>query len=117
MCGDFYRSIQFPNIDRNSGGSLDGMIDGLGEVIGMAGPNTKIVPGHGPTVDRNAVRAHRDMILAIRDRVAKLIDEGKSQQDVVAAKPAADFAAKIQEPGTTEDRFIGQVYAELKGVR
>jgi hypothetical protein len=36
---------------------------------------------------------------------------------VVAAKPGADYAAKIQEPGTTEDRFIGQVYAELKGAR
>jgi hypothetical protein len=57
------------------------------------------------------------MIQAVRDRVLKLIDQGKSQQDVVAAKPASDYAAKIQEPGTTEDRFIGQVYAELKGSR
>src|SRR6266566_594029 len=57
MTGDFYRSIGYPNIDRANGGSLNGMIDGLGVVIGMAGPNTKIIPGHGPTVDRTAVIA------------------------------------------------------------
>ncbi len=45
MSGDFYRSIQFPNIDRANGGSLDGMLDGLGVLIGLAGPNTKIIPG------------------------------------------------------------------------
>ncbi len=44
MCGDFYRSVQYPNIDRANGGSLNGMLAGLGVVIGLAGPNTKIVP-------------------------------------------------------------------------
>jgi len=114
MTGDFYRSIQFPNIDRVNGGSLNGMLDGLGYIIGQAGPNTKIIPGHGPIVDRNAVIAQRDMILAIRDRVAKLVEQGQTVEQVVAAKPAADFDSKVQEAGTTRDRFIGQLYAELK---
>src|ERR1700685_1967183 len=73
MTGDYYRSVQFPNIDRVNGGSLEGMIEGLGETIGMAGPNTKIIPGHGPTVHRADVIAHRDMILAIRAKVALLV--------------------------------------------
>jgi len=114
MTGDFFRSIQFPNIDRTNGGSLDGMLAGLGMVIGMAGPDTKIIPGHGPICDRTAVMAHRDMLLAIRDRVAKLVQEGKSQDEVIAAKPAADYEGKISEMGTTEDRFVGQLYAELQ---
>ncbi|MEP6963257.1 MAG: MBL fold metallo-hydrolase [Acidobacteriota bacterium] len=114
MSGDFFRSIQFPNIDRANGGSLNGMLDGLAILIGKAGPDTKIIPGHGPTVDRAAVIAHRDMILTIRDRVAKLVQQGKTQDEVIAAKVAAEFDAKVQEPGTTRDRFIGQVYAELK---
>ena len=60
MTGDFYRSIQYPNIDRANGGSLPGLIDALNAVIENAGPNTKIVPGHGPIVDRAAVdRASR----------------------------------------------------------
>ena len=114
MTGDFYRSIQFPNIDRANGGSLAGLVDALNAVIANAGPNTKIVPGHGPVVDRAAVIAHRDMVVAIRDKVATMVREGKTQDQVVAAKPTADFDAKVQQPGTTGDRFVGQLYAELK---
>jgi cyclase len=117
MTGDFYRSIQYPNIDRANGGSLKGMLDGLAEVVAMAGPKTKIVPGHGAVVDRNAVATHRDMILVLRDRVAEMIKQGKSQQEVTAAKLTADYDSKVPEVGTTADRFIGQLYAEIKGTR
>ena len=113
MTGDYYRSIQFPNIDRTNGGSLNGMIEGLGVTIGMAGPSTKIVPGHGPMVDRAAVIAHRDMILAIRDKVAALVKQGKSEDEVLAAKPTSDFDS-IPNASTTSERFVRQLYAELK---
>ena len=115
MTGDYYRSIQYPNIDRANGGSLNGMIEGLGTTIGLAGPNTKIIPGHGPTVDRAAVTAHRDMILVIRDRVASMIKQGKTAQEIVAAKPTADYDSKVEQAGTTGERFINQLYAELGG--
>ena len=114
MTGDFYRSVQYPNIDRVNGGSLNGMIDGLGQVIARSGPNTKIVPGHGAMVTRAEVMAHRDMILAIRDRVAKLISEGKSQEEVLAAKPTADYDSKVPNSTETTQRFVTQLYAELK---
>ncbi|MBV8732074.1 MAG: MBL fold metallo-hydrolase [Acidobacteriia bacterium] len=114
MTGDFYRSIQYPNIDRVNGGSLNGMIDGLGQVIARSGPNTKIIPGHGPMVTRNEVMAHRDMILAIRDRVAKLIEQGKTQEEVLAAKPTADYDARVPNSTETTQRFVTQLYAELK---
>ena len=117
MTGDFYRSIQYPNIDRANGGSLQGMLDGLGDVIGRAGPNTKIIPGHGPTVTRAAVATHRDMILTLRDRIAKLVDSGKSEDEAVAAKVLADFDGKVEQAGTTGDRFVRQVYADLKATR
>ena len=117
MTGDFYRSIQYPNVDRNNGGSLQGLVDGLGMVIGRAGPATKIIPGHGPTVDRSAVVAHRDLVLAVRDRVAPLVAQGKSEDEVVAAKVTADLDAKVQQAGTTGERFVRQVYAELKATR
>jgi len=117
MTGDFYRSIGYPNIDRVNGGSLNGMLEGLGVVIGMAGPNTKIIPGHGPTVDRTAVIAHRDMILGARDRVAELVKQGKSPEEVLAAHPTSEFDAKVpMVPGST-DRFVGQLYAEIKGAK
>jgi glyoxylase-like metal-dependent hydrolase (beta-lactamase superfamily II) len=121
MTGDFYRSIGYPNIDRANGGSLEGMIEGLAEVVALAGPNTKIIPGHGATVDRAAVAAHRDMILGVRDQVAKLIQQGKSSEEVVAAHPTAAFDAGVLPAAPNgdrlADRFVGQVYAELKAAK
>ncbi len=87
MTGDFYRSLGYPNIDRGNGGSMNGMLAGLARVIALAGPKTRIVPGHGEIVDRNAVQFHRDMMMAVRDKVALMVDQGKSLADVVAAKP------------------------------
>jgi cyclase len=113
MTGDYFRSVQFPNIDRANGGSLSGMIEGLGVTIGMAGPNTKIIPGHGPTVDRAALIAHRDMILAIREKVAALVLQGKTVEEVLAAKPTSDYDS-IPNASTTSERFVRQLYAELK---
>ena len=113
MTGDYFRSIQFPNIDLTNGGSLNGMIEGLGVTIGMAGPNTKIIPGHGPMVDRAALIAHRDMIIAIRDKVAALVQQGKSVDEVLAAKPTSDYD-NIPSASTTSERFVRQLYAQLK---
>jgi cyclase len=118
MTGDYFRSAGFPNIDRGSGGTLEGVLAGLATTIGMAGPNTKIIPGHGPTVNRQAVTAHRDMILTVRDRVAQLIQQGKTEQEAVAARPEAEFDAKVQAPNAANgDRFVQQVYEDLKATR
>jgi cyclase len=117
MTGDFYRSVQFPNIDRANGGSLKGLLDGLQAIADLAGPATKIIPGHGPIVNKADVAAHRAMIVAVRDKVAGLVQKGMTAEQVVAAKPTADYDAKVSQPGTTGDRFVGQLYAELKGAR
>ena len=118
MTGDFFRSVGYPNIDRANGGSLDGMLAGLAQIVALAGPNTKIIPGHGPTVDRSAVAAHRDMILGVRNEVAKLMQQGKTADEVVAAHPYAAYDAKVPAPAPNgdklADRFVGQLYAELK---
>jgi cyclase len=117
MTGDFYRSIQYPNIDRVNGGSLNGTINGLGQILARSGPDTKIIPGHGPMVDRNAVMAHRDMILVVRDRVTKLIEQGKSEAEVLAENLTADYDTKVPNSKETRQRFITQLYAELKAAR
>jgi cyclase len=117
MTGDFYRSAGYPNIDRANGGSLKGMLDGLNAVVNLAKPTTKIVPGHGAMVDKTAVAAHRDLIIALRDRVAKLVQQGQTLEQVTAAKVNADYDAKVPQPGTTGERFIGQLYAELQGAK
>lgn len=114
MTGDFYRAIGYPNIDRANGGTAQGMLDGLGWVIGQAGPDTKIIPGHGATVSRNEVEAHRDLMLALRAKVNALVAQGKTAAEITAAKLTAEFDSKVKEPGTTGDRFIGQIVAEAQ---
>jgi glyoxylase-like metal-dependent hydrolase (beta-lactamase superfamily II) len=115
MTGDFYRSAGYPNIDRTNGGTLNGMLQGLNAVIDLAGPNTRIGPGHGAIVDEKAVMAHRDLAIALRDRIAPLVKKGQTLEQIVASKPTADFDKTVPEPGTTGDRFIGQLYGELGG--
>ena len=115
MTGDFYRAVGYPYPDRANGGSFKGLVDGLNAVIALAGPNTKIVPGHGDVVNKTAVAAHRDVALAVRDKVAGLVKQGKTADEIVAMKPTAEFDAKIAQPGTSAERFVRALVAELSG--
>ena len=112
--GDIFRSVGYPYVDLSSGGTLAGMLEGLSEIVDRSGPTTKIIPGHGPIVDRNAVLAQRDLILAVRAKVLKLVEQGKTLDEVVAAHPTGDIDARI--PGgtpQTADRFVTWVYKEV----
>jgi glyoxylase-like metal-dependent hydrolase (beta-lactamase superfamily II) len=113
--GDFYRNYGYPFIDINNGGSLKGMIEGLDATMKSADANTTIVPGHGTLIKRDDMIPYRDMILAVAEKVRQMIAQGKSQQEVVAAKLTAPYDAKTA--GGTDasaDRFIAAVYQELK---
>jgi glyoxylase-like metal-dependent hydrolase (beta-lactamase superfamily II) len=118
MTGDFYRSTGYPNIDRANGGTMNGMLAGFDLIVKTGKPDTKIVPGHGAIVDKGAVTAHKAMMVAVRDKVAALVRQNKTQDEVVAAKPAAEFDSKVTgATAATADRFVGQLYQELKGGR
>jgi glyoxylase-like metal-dependent hydrolase (beta-lactamase superfamily II) len=118
MTGDFYRSAGYPNIDRANGGTMNGMLAGFDLLVKTGRPDTKIIPGHGAMVDKVAVTAHKAMMIAVRDKVAALIAQNKTQEEVVAAKPTAEFDAKVTgATPATADRFVGQLYQELKSTR
>jgi glyoxylase-like metal-dependent hydrolase (beta-lactamase superfamily II) len=112
--GDIFRSLGYPYSDLRNGGSLPGMLDGLAQLIGLVGPNTKVIPGHGPITDRAALIAQRDLILALRAKVAAMIAQGKSIDDVVAAKLTADSDAQVPQGAQTAERFVRWVYVEVK---
>jgi glyoxylase-like metal-dependent hydrolase (beta-lactamase superfamily II) len=114
MTGDVFRSVGFPNIDRANGGSLKGMLAAFDTLIAAAGPKTKVLPGHGPITNRAGLIAHKRMTLALRDRVTKMIAEGKTQEQIVAAKVTNPYEKQTGNAAGTADRFIGQLYAELK---
>ena len=112
--GDIFRSVGYPYADLASGGTLAGLVEGLSEILDRAGPATKIIPGHGPIVDRSAVAAQRDLVLILRTKVLTLVEQGKTLDEVIAARPTAEFDARI--PGATPqtaDRFVTWVYKEV----
>ncbi len=111
--GDVYRSVGFPNIDRNNGGTLAGLLSALDMMIAASGPSTKVIPGHGPIIDRAGLEAHRELVVTIRDRVSKLMKEGKTVEQIVAAKPTADYDERTGNAAASADRFVQQLYAEL----
>jgi glyoxylase-like metal-dependent hydrolase (beta-lactamase superfamily II) len=116
MTGDVFRSTGYPNIDRRNGGTLNGILEAFNALIDLTGPATRVLPGHGPVTDRAAIVAHRDMALAVRDRVTRLIQEGKSVEEAVAAKPTADYDERTGNAAQSADRFVSQVYEELKAM-
>ncbi len=125
MVGDFYRNFGYPFIDVGNGGSLKGALEALELTMKIAGPNTKLVPGHGTFINRTDIIPYRDMILAVQAKVQQLIKEGKTEDEVVAAKVTAPFDAKVPGGllaantggGTSADRFVRMVYSQLKSAK
>jgi glyoxylase-like metal-dependent hydrolase (beta-lactamase superfamily II) len=114
--GDFYRNYGYPFIDINNGGSLKGMLEGLDLTMQSADANTVIVPGHGTLIKRDAIVPYREMILAVTDKVHEMIGQGKTMQEVLAAKVTAPYDGKVAGgTGSSAERFVSAVYQELKG--
>ncbi|MCI5106907.1 MAG: hypothetical protein MRY76_09355, partial [Pseudomonadales bacterium] len=115
--GDVYRTTSYPIIDVYNGGTLRGTIAALDKAIDLAGPETRIIPGHGlEVVGRNELIEFRDMILDIQGRVLSLIREGKKLDEVMAAQPTADYDAQwTDDPGWGPEDFIPTVYYQLGG--
>jgi cyclase len=112
--GDVPSSLRYPNIGVTDGGSMDGMIAAAQQVMKMANPQTKIIPGHlGPVVGFEEIRQQLVMFSAVRDRVASAIRAGKTQAEVVASKPTADFDQGRLGGAITPDRFVTLVYQDL----
>ena len=115
--GDVYRTTSYPIIDVYNGGTLRGTIAAMDMAIDIAGPDTKIIPGHGlEVVGREELIEFRNMILDIQDRVLGMIREGKKLHEVMAAQPTAAYDAKwTDDPGWGPEDFIPVVYYQLGG--
>lgn len=109
--GDVFRTTGYPYIDTANGGTLWGTLDALATLIGLSGPNTLIIPGHGAPSTRADVMEFRDMILTVKDRVTALVANGASYDAVAAARTTAEWDARWGDP----ERFLRAVYAELAG--
>ena len=121
--GDIYSTVTYPVIDRQHGGTINGVVAGLNRILSLAVSEfrteggTLVVPGRGRLSDSADVAYYRDMVTIIRDRVQALIEKGMTLEQVKAAKPTIDYDPRYGAttgPWTT-DMFIEAVYATLGG--
>jgi glyoxylase-like metal-dependent hydrolase (beta-lactamase superfamily II) len=112
--GDSFRTVGYPGVDFNNGGSVKGTIEALQALYDMAGPTTKILPGHGVVVTRAEVAAFRDLTIELQKRFTDLVRRGMTLDQVVAAKPTADLDAKYGSSERLVPAFYNAVKAELE---
>ena len=111
--GDTFFNGFYPFIDIDSGGSVDGAVAAADRGLALSDAGTKIIPGHGSLGTKADLQAYRDMLAGIRDRVKALVAQGKTLQQVLAAKPSAQWDAKWGKGFLNPDGFVSAVHRSL----
>jgi glyoxylase-like metal-dependent hydrolase (beta-lactamase superfamily II) len=125
VAGDIYINTVYPIIDLAHGGGINGLLDGLNDIIDIAVPadkqegGTQVIPGHGRLGDEADVVEVRDMTTIIRDRIQDLIRQGKTLEQVKAAKPTFDYDGRYGATSGfwTTDKFVEAIYLSLTKVK
>jgi glyoxylase-like metal-dependent hydrolase (beta-lactamase superfamily II) len=111
--GDTYFNGGYPFFDIVTGGRIGGMIDAADRALKVADRSTRIIPGHGPLADRDALSRYREMLITVRDRVQKLKTSGRRLEEALAAKPTAEFDPTWGKGFVTPEMFVTLVYNSL----
>jgi glyoxylase-like metal-dependent hydrolase (beta-lactamase superfamily II) len=112
-CGDTWWNAHYPFIDYSTGGNINGMIKAAESNIAQVSDKTIIIPGHGKIAGKPELTEYRDLLVTIRDRVAAMKKEGKSEDEIVAAKVTKEYDGKWATGFITGDVFTKLVYAGL----
>jgi cyclase len=120
VAGEIFSTAGYPVIDLARGGSIQGEIKALNHLLELTVPEiaqeggTMVIPGHGRLCDEADVTEYRDMVTIIRDRVANLIQKGKSLADVQAERVTRDYDGRYSQPSWTGEMFVESIYKSLK---
>ncbi|MGD1850770.1 MAG: MBL fold metallo-hydrolase [Cyanophyceae cyanobacterium] len=111
--GDVVFNGLYPFIDVSSGGSINGMIDGVDQILAIANDDTKLIPGHGPLLTRAELVEYRTMLVTVRDRMAAAIAEGKTLEQVLAMNLNADYDETLGNIFLSPEQFATILYNDL----
>ena len=117
--GDVYTPGRYPSIDVARGGSVQGLVRALNEILAIAVPEafseggTKIIPGHGRVAEETDVAEFRDMVVIVRDRVQDLVAKKMTLEQIKAAKLSRDYDAEYGASPADADRFVESIYRSL----
>jgi glyoxylase-like metal-dependent hydrolase (beta-lactamase superfamily II) len=123
LTGDIFTTTNYPVIDLQNGGSLNGVVDALNLILDITIPaekqegGTMVIPGHGRLCDEADVVEYRDMVTIIRDRIQDMVKKGMSLEQVKAAKPTRDYDPLYGSTtgSWTTDMFVEAAYKSLSG--
>ena len=110
---DVHFNYLFPYIDLDNGGSVAGYVAGQRRIIALADDKTIIIPGHGPLASKADLQVAVDMLIDAEVRVKKLVDQGKTQDEVVAANPLALYHEEWNWGFITTERMTTTLYQSL----
>ena len=118
--GDLFTTVMYPFIDEANGGTIDGYIKALNNIIAITVPSnvneggTMVIPGHGRLCDEQDVIEYRDMATIVRDRIREYVKRGMTLDQVKAKRPTLDFDARYDSAaGWTASRFIEVIYKQM----
>lgn len=111
--GDLYFNNMYPFIDASSGGSMLGVIEAVSVLIKKIDADTRVIPGHGALSNQAELIEYRNMLQAVYKKVVALKKSGKTIEEVIAAKPSADFDAKWGGGFLKPDIWIGIIYTAI----
>ena len=117
--GAIFTPGRYPVIDVGSGGSVQGLVAALTNILllavpeGFASGGTLIVPARGRICEETDVAEFRDMVVIIRDRVQDLIAKGMTWEQIKASRPSRDYDAEYGASAADADRFVETIYRSL----
>ncbi len=111
--GDTYFQGRYPFIDLSTGGSINGAIKAINQILFLIDEDTKIIPGHGKVSNKKEMMTYRDMLMTIRDRVRKAIDSGMTIEETQEAKLAKDYDEEWGAGWINAETFVDFVYNSL----
>jgi cyclase len=103
--GDTYFNGMYPFIDSDTGGSAEGIIAACDQALRFTTGKTQVIPGHGALSNAAELKAYRDMLAAVSGKVKALVAQGKKLDEIVAAKPSADYDEKWGKGFIKPDQF------------
>ncbi len=110
--GDLFFSGMYPFIDVDHGGTLEGLVTALEDILSRTGPSTLYIPGHGPLGDRAGLEDYTAMLRTVHERISPMIGRGLTRAEVIGAKLTADLDARWSRGGgfNDPDAWVGLVY-------
>jgi len=111
--GDTFFNTMYPFMDSSSNGSIDGMINSVKHILTIVDDKTKIIPGHGPLADKKSLEKYHNMLVTVKERMQKLINQGKTLEEIIAIKPNADLDKNWGNGFLNPEAFLKVLYSVM----